>query len=107
MGLFDGFGTIVKCGFISSSHQALLKTAHDHLAWKFNPDEHKLAYASFALKPGPPEIVTRQLMHALKDHLSLQPLHMQDAFVAQKAGTEVVDHGIHELAKSRAVKRTF
>jgi hypothetical protein len=89
------------------SHQALLKTAHDHLAWKFNPDEHKLAYASFALKPGARQIVTRQLMDALKNHLSLQPLHMQDAFVAQQAGTETVDHGIHELPKPRTVKGTL
>ena len=44
-------------------------------------------------------------MHALKNHLSLQPLHMQDAFVAQQAGPETVDHGIHELAKPRTVKR--
>ena len=32
---------------------------------------------------------------------------MQDAFVAQQARTETVDHGIHELAKPRTVKWTL
>ena len=99
--------TVANAVRTSSSQQTLLQAAYDQLMWKLNANEHKLAYAGFALDPRGAHVMAHQLMHTLKNYFPLQSVHVQNAFVAQQSWAEAVDHGVHELAKPRAVKRAI
>src|ERR1022692_2367491 len=44
-------------------------------------------------------------MHTLKNHLPMLSVHIQNAFVSQQSGALAINHGVHELSKSRPMKR--
>ena len=48
-----------------------------------------------------------QLMYALRNHSLVQSVHVQNSLVPQQPLTVAADHGVHELAESITVKRTF